>query len=65
LTYAWNFGDGSTGTGLSATHVYTQLGTYTVTLTATDGCGFAKSSSMSNAVTVQNYRVLLPLVRRS
>lgn len=64
LTYAWAFGDGTTGTGVNAAHTYTQPGTYTVTLTATDGCGFVKSSSVMNAVTVQNYRVLLPLVRR-
>ncbi|CAG1769781.1 hypothetical protein BAC2_00569, partial [uncultured bacterium] len=52
LTYAWAFGDGTTGTGLTASHTYTQVGTYTVTLTATDGCGFAQSATVNNAVTV-------------
>jgi parallel beta-helix repeat protein len=33
----WNFGDGTTGSGLSATHTYTDAGLYTVTLTATQG----------------------------
>lgn len=37
LTYAWNFGDGSTGTGVNPTHVYTSGGTYFVTLVVNDG----------------------------
>lgn len=37
LTYSWNFGDGSTGTGVNPSHVYTQAGTYTVRLTVNNG----------------------------
>ncbi len=36
IEYRWDFGDGQTGTGLSATHSYSQAGTYTVTFTATN-----------------------------
>lgn len=36
-SYAWDFGDGETGTGTSPKHVYDEPGTYTATLTATDG----------------------------
>jgi PKD repeat protein len=36
LTYEWNFGDGSTGSGQTATHVYSAAGTYSVTLTVKD-----------------------------
>ena len=39
LTYAWDFGDGTTGSGESVSHTFTQSGTYTVTLTVTNGLG--------------------------
>lgn len=32
LTYAWNFGDGTTATGVSVSHTYTAVGTYTLSL---------------------------------
>jgi PKD repeat protein len=35
--YEWNFGDGLANTVISPTHVYTQAGVYTVSLTAGDG----------------------------
>jgi len=35
-TFAWAFGDGDTGTGPTATHVYTDTAFYDVTLTVTD-----------------------------
>lgn len=36
---AWTFGDGGTGSGLAVSHRYNQLGTFSVTLTVTDGAG--------------------------
>src|SRR5215469_5675306 len=33
LTYAWNFGDGTQASGITATHTYTKTGTYTLELT--------------------------------
>jgi chitodextrinase len=37
--YAWNFGDGATGSGPNPTHQYAAAGNYTATLTVTDNCG--------------------------
>jgi len=52
LTYAWDFGDGSTGSGPAPTHVYADDGTYTVALTVSDPDG---ASATANAtVTVAN-----------
>ena len=36
LSFAWDFGDGSTDTGPATNYCYFQSGTYTVTLTVTD-----------------------------
>ncbi len=43
-TYSWNFGDGGNSTATNPSHTYTTDGTYTVVLTATNGCGTTTSS---------------------
>ncbi|WP_395245667.1 LamG-like jellyroll fold domain-containing protein [Agromyces sp. MMS24-K17] len=37
--YAWNFGDGQTGSGATASHTYAAAGDYSVELTVTDDAG--------------------------
>jgi PKD repeat protein len=37
--YAWDFGDGASGTGSTAIHTYAATGTYVVSLTVTDSNG--------------------------
>ena len=41
VSYAWDFGDGTTSTGITATHSYATEGSYTVTLQVTDNDGFS------------------------
>jgi len=50
LALAWDFGDGTSGTGSTATHVYTAEGTYTVRFTASDADGGTASASSSITV---------------
>lgn len=52
--YDWNFGDGSTLSdgGPTPGHAYAKAGTYTVTLTATDGSGCSTRSLYSGHSTI-------------
>ncbi|MEM1320161.1 MAG: PKD domain-containing protein [Bacteroidota bacterium] len=38
-SYSWDFGDGNGSTDVNPNHTYAADGTYTVTLSATNGCG--------------------------
>lgn len=49
-SYAWTFGDASTGTGVSPTHTYAAAGSYPVGLTVTDNGG--ATATLSKTVTV-------------
>jgi PKD repeat protein len=52
--YAWDFGDGNTGTGVTTSHTYTTPGTYTATVTVTDNSGLTGTDSEIITVTPPN-----------
>lgn len=54
LTYAWDFGDGQTGSGAIASHAYAIANAYLANLTVTDDGSPNLSSSEIAAVTVLN-----------
>ncbi|MFJ9696379.1 collagenase [Kitasatospora sp. NPDC101183] len=51
-SWAWNFGDGTTSTDQNPSHTYATAGSYTVSLTVTDGGG--RTNSLSQSVTVSS-----------
>ena len=48
--YAWDFGDGETGTGSTPNHVYEDPGTYTTTLVVTDNEAATDDASSTQVV---------------
>jgi len=40
LTYEWDFGDGTTGSGQSVNHTFAAAGEYTIVLTVSNECGY-------------------------
>ena len=63
LTYAWNFGDGTTGTGATASRRYTATGNKTVTLTVNDGTTTTqteRSVSPTNRLPGPGHTALVP-----
>jgi len=54
LSYAWDFGDGGTATGVTASHTYAGAGNYIATLTVTDNGSPSLSDSDVASVQVVN-----------
>ncbi|OIP44969.1 MAG: hypothetical protein AUK28_09025 [Desulfobacterales bacterium CG2_30_60_27] len=50
-SYAWTFGDGSTGSGATPSHTYSAAGSYPVTLKVTDNQG--ATAQAQTVITVQ------------
>ena len=48
VEFKWNFGDGTTATGASPAHVYTEAGAYTVLLTITSAVGTSTYTQQLN-----------------
>jgi cytochrome c len=58
LSYAWNFGDGGTETGvLNPTYTYQTAGTYTAELLVTDALGIPAMSTVTVTVDRSNTSV--------
>jgi PKD repeat protein len=49
-SYSWNFGDGTTGTGVSVNHTYNTIGSYIATLTVTDDSDATNTASLTITV---------------
>ena len=52
--YAWNFGNGTTGNGVSVSKSYAAAGVYTVTLTVTDNGGLTASTTRTVTIAAAN-----------
>jgi PKD repeat protein len=50
VSYDWNFGDGTNGTGVTTNHNYSTGGDYSVMLTVTDDAGGSSNSAQSVTV---------------
>ncbi len=51
VSYLWDFGDGSTGSGVTTSHSFANPGTYSVRLTVTDNLGATASTTYTVTVT--------------
>ena len=57
ITYFWDFGDGTTGSGQSPTHAYSRPGRYTVTLVMFSGVGSVFPGDGAGPVSTQSLTV--------
>ena len=62
VSYEWDFGDGTTGTGETTTHIYTDPGTYTVILTVRDAAGNADTDVLIVTVETEPVNPIPPEV---
>jgi PKD repeat protein len=50
FTYAWDFGDGTTGTGSSPSHTYAAAGTFTVKLVVKESSGLSSTATTTATI---------------
>jgi PKD repeat protein len=59
-SYAWTFGDGGTGTGVTTSHTYQSVGNYTAVLKVTDNQGATGTMSVPISVTADPNIIAAP-----
>jgi hypothetical protein len=52
-SYVWDFGDGTQGSGVTASHTYSSPGTYTAKLTITDSAGNTATTNVNVLIQAQ------------
>jgi len=55
VSYEWDFDDGTTASGATVAHAYSNEGTYTVKLTVTDNSGLSDTDTIEITVTTPRY----------
>jgi chitodextrinase len=63
MTYVWDFGDGSTGSGPAPTHTYALSGQYNVTVTATNDCGQTLGNTLALTILPLTCDVTRPAIK--
>ncbi|HVN52961.1 MAG TPA: PKD domain-containing protein [Anaerolineaceae bacterium] len=63
LSYLWDFGDGATSTETNPTHVYETVGTYTVSLKATNDYGNATVNGQVNFKPITSFTPANPVIQ--
>jgi PKD repeat protein len=61
ITYHWDFGDGSTSSQVSPTHIYRQIGEYHVTLTVSDS-NLSDSQTIVIIVISEGEHIPIPII---
>jgi gliding motility-associated-like protein len=58
-TYIWTFGNGNTSSSPSPNNIYAAIGTYTVTLVASDN-GLCPSTATATIIVVEDFTLMIP-----
>jgi uncharacterized repeat protein (TIGR01451 family) len=62
LTYTWKIGNTVIGTGAHINHGFSNPGSYDVTVTVTDACGY--NNTFTITIIIQKYKIYLPAIRK-
>ncbi len=65
VSYAWDFGDGTSGSGANPFHTYASVGTFVATLTVTDNSGDQATDTVTITVDGHSARSLLTQITMS